>query len=580
MSDIMKIDFNVLPRSVRTRFIACTHGQATPAPLLSQKTSPKASLFGWIFGLLVFGLAALAVIFGGFGDYTSSSGVHSPLVVFLLYIPIGFLLFAAIFAIVQRIVVRSPYPYAPGRYLFSSDFVDARTDTLRIIPTRTLTDFKGVHHHTNGAYTHTQLTFTFEGGVVEEFSIRGKDAAQGAIDAFWNSQRAIAGAAQANDWQTVSQMDPFFEARRMNTWEGGKMEAGVDPNTTAKSTPAFFKWKWAAALVAALFVTPVVALARNLVSDEMMFSSAKSVDSEYGYKAYREHGWRHADEAKEKQPFAALRAARKANTVSELRRVVTEYKGSPVEADARSSMHELYTKTLSDFRSKASSNDPRMLPFMERLIAYLEKNDTATVRVTFDPPSNVALSDADTNFRNEFSGKGRTVAPISPYFNTTRSGPRETAIVSNLNTAFGKIFPTDILKLEQASSGAAGSSSKEPTINIKYTVAPSGDAYTGQNDTRVYVGINVLFDMKMSIPNDSATFTFKLTVEPPDQFSYYTKPGESDPDAIVYDTMAQRAFDEFTTKLQGVFFKNVPSTTPTTRSGDSSESFPGSSGQP
>lgn len=553
MSDILSVEFNSLPASVRERFVAITNGSAGPAPILSQKGSTKSKVVGLSVLLVLLAVAAIAAVVLDFGDYYSWMSIHGPLYVALLYVPVAFLLLYVLLTIATRLVVRSPFPFAPGRYLFPSDFVDARTGTLRIVPTRLLADFNGVHHHTNGRYTHTLLTFKFQ-GATEQFVVNGQEAAQAATNAFWGSQQAIAAAAQAQDWQRVASLDPFFECRRTGNWgQAGPAAAGGGP--TVKSIPAFFRWRAAVAAVAALLLCPPIALARNFASDEAMFAAAKRNDSEAAYGAYLRNGWRHHEEAKLAQPIAALREAKEEGTVSAMRGVLKNYPGSSVEADARAALHALYEKTLADFRAKASTADSRVVPFMERLLYYMERNDTSTVRVVFSPPSSVALSAADAEFIRRYSGGGRIVEPISPYFDTKRSGARESAIVSQMNSAFAKIFPTDVLKLEYAGEG--GGESRDPSIAIAYAVGPSGDAYSSDDGQRVFVGIDVGFDMVMAIPNDSGPFDFKLRVSPPDRFGYQYSPGDSQAEAA-YNAMAQRAFDEFSTKLQAVFFRDAP----------------------
>ena len=551
MSDIITVDFNSLPRSVRDRFVAITKGSVGPAPVLAEKTSTHSKVVGLGFLLLLLALVALFVVVVGFGDAWNDLGVHDPLVVGVFYLPAFFLLFFVALTIAKRLAVRSPFPFQPGRYMFPTDFVDARNGTLRIVPTRLLQNFEGVHHHTNGSYTHTLLTFRFPNSV-EQFSVRGQEAAQAATNAFWGGQQALANAVQAQDWQTIANLDPFFESRRTGVWQEGANPA--DPGPRVKSVPVLFRWRAAVAALLALVAAPPIALARNVVSDESMFAEVKRIDSEESYEAYARTGWRHVDEAKAAQPIAAFREAKKKGTVSEMRRILKKYPGSPVEGEARAAIHDLYAATLRNFRAKASTTDPRMLPFMEQLLAYLERNDTSTVRVVFSPPTSSALSAADEDFADRYSGGGRIVEPISPYFDEARSTARERAIVEQLNKAFSSIFPTDVFTLEHAEAEATGK--KEPAIAIAYTVGPSGDAYQSGDGERVFVGIDVGFSMQMTIPDKPESFDFKLSVSPPDQFRYQYAPGGNQAEAA-YTAMAERAFDEFATKLQGVFFKKV-----------------------
>jgi hypothetical protein len=553
MPDVRTVEFNSLPKSVRERFAAITIGTGGPAPLLSETTSTGTKILGLSFLAAVLAILVVAMVGAGIGSLWNDLAIHGPLHVIFGYIPLVFVLVFVVLVIVQRKVVGSPLPFQPGRYLFAPDFVDARTRTLRIIPTKDLSDFKGTHMHTNNAYTHTQLNFVF-GNVTEQFIIRGQDTAQAAINAFWDSQKALSAAAQAQDWPAIEKVDPFFECRRLGAW-GSATPQPADDGPQVKAVPPFFRRRAVIAAVAAIVLSPLIALGRNFISDQMMFGKAKQLDSESSYGQYIDHGWRHISEAKLAQPIAAFREAKKDATVSKMRRVLKTYPGSSVESDVRAALHGLYMKTFSDFRARASTADARMLPFMARLIDYLEKNDTATVRVVFSPPSTGTLAQADAFFQREFSRGGKIVEPISPYFEPKNSSPRESSIVSRLNTAFASIFPTDVLKLEQAAQGAA--SAKDPTISIAYVVGPSGRAYNSDDGQRVFVGIDVAFGMRMRIPNDSNPFDFNLKVSPPERFGYRVRPGASQAEAA-YNAMAERAFDEFTTKLQGVFFRNPP----------------------
>ena len=554
MAETRTVEFNSLPKNVRERFAALTIGTATPAPALAERTSTGTKIVGLSFLAALLGLFAAAVVGGGFADWYNEFAIQGPLYVLLGYLPMFFLFFLVVLVIVHRRIMGSPYPFQPGRYLFPTDFVDARTGTLRIIPTRSLKDFKGTHMHTNNSYTHTQLNFVFE-DATEQFVVRGQEAAQAATNAFWDSQKALSAAAQAQDWDAVAKLDPFAECRRTGKWEGGTAHDG---GPRVKEAAPWYRRRYVIAAVAAVVLCPLIALARNYASDEKMFAMAKQFDTESSWGQYIDHGWRHISEAKLAQPIAAFREAKKDATVSKMRRVLKTYPGSSVDADARAALHGLYMKTFADFQARASTADARMLPFMRRLIDYLEKNDTSTVQVAFSPPSTGTLAQADAFFQREYSRGGKTVEPISKHFEPKSSGPRESSIVSRLNSAFAAIFPTDVLTLQQAAAGATPSG-KDPSILIAYVVGPSGKAYVSDDEQRVFVGIDVSFGMRMRIPSDANPFDFNLKVSPPERFRYRVERGGSQAEAA-YNAMAERAFDEFTQKLQAVFFRSPPPT--------------------
>jgi len=180
--------------------------------------------------------------------------------------------------------------------------------------------------------------------------------------------------------------------------------------------------------------------------------------------------------------------------------------------------------------------------------------------VVFSPPSNSTLSKADELYAEKYSSSGKIFEPITPHFDTQSLSGRESKIVDRLKSAFQTIFPTDVLSLEQSESTTG---SKDPSIAIAYSVTPSGITFVTDDEDRIFVGIDVGFDMTMAVPDGSSPFDFTLTVSPPKRFGFSYDEGGNQAEAA-YNAMAERAFDEFTTKLKGVFFASDGSTETTT----------------
>src|SRR5688572_1062987 len=159
MSETRMVEFDALPRKVRERFIAITIGTGGPQPFLAERTSTGSKIFGLSFLAVVVIVLIGVMLAVGAGSLYSSQSIHGPLQVMIGYTVFLFALVLVVLVIVQRKRFGSLFPFQPGRYLFATDFVDARSGTLRIAPTRLLGDFKGTHMHTNSSYTHTLLTF-------------------------------------------------------------------------------------------------------------------------------------------------------------------------------------------------------------------------------------------------------------------------------------------------------------------------------------------------------------------------------------------------------------------------------------
>ena len=120
-------------------------------------------------------------------------------------------------------------------------------------------------------------------------------------------------------------------------------------------------------------------------------------------------------------------------------------------------MHKLFSKTLDEFREQASKDDPKLLPFMEKLLGYLEKNDTSRVEARFEAPSVEALTKVDELLKSKVGGEiagGGNIVPVAPHFGDDVSVAREGEIVKNLQTGFAVVFPADVMELKTAPASA------------------------------------------------------------------------------------------------------------------------------
>jgi hypothetical protein len=229
-------------------------------------------------------------------------------------------------------------------------------------------------------------------------------------------------------------------------------------------------------------------------------------------------------------------------------------------------IHQRYATVQADFAQQASMDDPRMMPFMQRLLAYLEASGSPTVDVRFRTPSAEALERADTAIRTRGTTMGLTnVAPVAGNFQPAAAQPREQAITDTLQRGFSAVFPGDVMALHHGERLTDVSTPVTiPTIEVAYQIDPSGEMYTLERSRRSFVGISVDFVVTMRIPNDADVYSFTFDVEPPQHFTvHYTRYtntyGGGDPghpaDSEVYDQMAQRAFDQLSARLRGVFFR-------------------------
>ena len=619
------VDFNALPKQVRERFIACAQQLTHPIPLVSSLAPYAGAFIGWSILASTSAGVACALLRMEFGR-----DLQKPAFI-AIYAALAGLVVLSILAMFRRATLKKALPFPPGRYLFPLDFVDARDRVLRMIPMATLVDFRGVHQYTNGVYNGTTLTFTFEGGLKEAFVISGKDLAELTLARLRSSQAQANKAVDERDLETLWTLDPFLEVRLEDGWSAPAppTPAEVD-GPAAHALAPIFKWSrmWLVAGLVGIAIGAPALLVRNRLCDDRMFARAEEEGGEDAFEGYVSAGGRRADEVRLNQlPRAALADALRKGSVTAIRTMLDKYRKSVVEDDARAAIHRLFVKTLGEFRTEAADADPRLLPFMERLLAHLEKNETSAVEARFHSPSSESLEGVDALLAAKGADlvnvKG-PIARVASHFDDAHARPREQDIVKGLQGGFAAVFPADIMALKEGkrvvvqqsavdaglgpgakgglptrspgrepppsgpkpklpkvprlsksaepaappapSSPADIADVKVPTLEIQYSVGWSGDVYSEEKGGRHFVGIVVRFAVKMQIPGEKETFDFDLAVEPPDHFTVdYTTgslgdigvPGlEAGPtEGKVYDVMAERAFDQLSTKLRGVFFR-------------------------
>jgi hypothetical protein len=601
MAEILNIDFNQLPRPTRERFIAITQGKAGPAPIFQQRAGGGAGC-GWALLLGLFGLSSLGLVAANFGrPYEATQPVGSVVAYVLLF----FLTFLGVLGLVRSSLTKKAFPFARGAYVFAGDTIIARDRNLKILSAREITNLEPVHHHRNGVYTHTLFTLTYSDGTRESFSVQGKPQAEQAMGRLRAEGAQVAEAVARRDGNQLYPLDPLFEARM----------AGFQPSTdttgpVAKSLPSWTKQVALIALGAAVLLGPLTYGLRNLASDELAFNNA---ESSYEYQGYLYRGWRHieevqveflpraqlkeaaektdiserikairavaagkilpsvraeADKALKAALHAAFEKASAAGTVAALREFQKTYPEAEDVPAAKVRIHELFEKTLADFKPRASK--PGSVPFVASLLAYMEKNESPPMEVRFRRHNGKTLDVADKVLARQSAGSNN-FASASSHFEPKDAATREDAVIAAMQKGFGAVFPTDVLalskgeELDPADTAIPGTS--KPSVFVDYTVGWSGSTYSDPKEGRHFVGIVFDFDVLMTIPNDGKLLKLKFKVLPPQTFSVsydtFTNPAfgaaitaasQGPSDSLVYEVMALRAFDELSSRIQDEFF--------------------------
>lgn len=567
---IRTLPFNSLPATTRMRFVEAVTGKSAQRPLVSQVTGGVGGGVGFLVLSAVIGVVFFAIFQqAARGGYSArwATGM-SGLIFFSVAL---FLTIWSVVAAVRRFVLKAALPFPAGQFLFITDLVIANGDELVLVPMGRMKDFRGVHHHYNGGYTHTALSFTFEGWGTATFSVHGKHLADQILDELQALSKAMSAAVQAKDLRRVRELDVFYDAFASGDIDrpgalglAALANESKDTGPKAGEVPKWFKFGWAVSLASGVAIALPAWVIASKAADSADLATALGSSSTYLVEDYLRNGDAIDEMRNEHMPVIIYREALRRNSVQSLRDFIRLNPNSRYTTEARGYIHATFVRVRARFDEQATTTNPQMTAFMTAMLQYLEEHDSPPVEVRFRPPTSDALTAMDSRLTQEGGRRlqGRDLVPIAPHFTQETAGPREREITTNLQRGFGEVFPNEVLTLQDGERilGASPSTVTNPTIEVGYEVRPSGEFYQLRQGNRAFVGINVDFTVVMRLPASTMTFSFPLSVAPPERFrfSYETNAGSSSgpSDGRVYSVMAERAFDRLSAQMGGVFFRS------------------------
>ncbi len=550
----LEIDFNLLSRSVRERFVKSLVEKVGPAPLFVIGESDREFKALWV-GIAAMAVEGLLIALGfGFGDLRA--GVDGPAWV-LVY---GIAIYCAVFAVLsfRRLSRRSGLPFPPGRYVFPSCFVDARGRKLQVIPLMVRppeaprSDLWRV-----GWFSETEVYFCLGGRRTEVFRFDTRETGERLLRDLRMRQDELRKALERGDQVRVAELDVFAGLRSTGTWQLEQPEPGGPLAGPEVPVPSIARRRARTALAIAVLGLPAW-LVRNGLSDEAMFREARGRDDAWSYRAYLDRGgYRHADEVRAALPRAAFARAVATGSVSALQAFLHDYPSSKYEEGARQAIHELFAVKRAAFRARSFVLDPAMAEFVERLLDFQETHSSPPVLV---------------QFRTGRADEARKAL--------------EEAVIDGLRDSLVGLFPAgdrygdEVARIRREDEGTGAGSQAAARFLITYGVERSGSV-TAQEDggvTRSVTGLSVSFRVELRIPDGGKPVAFDLTVRPREVFQVsevslgsrslrrlaadLARNPRTAPDGSLDELMALCAFDRLDDRLREPFF---PRPTPEVR---------------
>jgi len=564
LAQVRKLKWNDLPRTTRERLSKALAGKPSVAadgdqPILAVPVGSGARMVAW--GVL----AALALLliynsyWAGLGRLYDTSTMGRNTNVAVYYTVMWFVASFAVLAALYRHILGKALPYREGLYLFGLDVVKIEVDTLTITPLSTLLKVRVTEHYRNGVYQHTSYAMDFPNKSSVLFYVK-KDQPDKIQAQLQGTRKRIAQAIENKNLEELKKIDLLFDIRGED-WQPKPELNFLGEGPLTQAVPAWLGRRLPLAAAAGVFLGLLTWQGRDLHHDYRRYHRAVAENTADALEKYLQGGRRYRAQAEERLYPLLYAEVKRKGAVSEYRQMLRKYPRTPLAGKAREDIHQLIQASWDKFKTRAGTSDPKMLALMERVVAFLEQKEDATIGVYFLPPLIQSLVTIDAELRK----KG--VAPVATHFSPTASKPREEYIVSALDKGFGTVFPSDILQLKRI-TGPPPQEPTTPTIEIKYLVSPTDSVYQGRQSGRSFVGIRINFFMNLRVPGEPEGFPMMLTVLPPQRFTVsFTSsrryasaatPGEGPSDLAVYTVMAERAFDQFHDKLAQVFFGAAP----------------------
>ncbi len=574
-----KLQFYGLPRTLQDRFIESSRGSAVPTPLLVRPFQNKDHLV-WAGLAAGFGLLWAGFTVRGFGDLESSVALAGP-----SYLAVhGAFAAAVVFCTLKAQSIRweaQRTPYPAGTYLFPAAVIDAKRTELVEHDMATLTEVK-----TSGRL----VVMRFSGGDTFSFDAGGPEHAE---------QARVAIEAGRTQWQSLESGEAL-ERARLNPL----VDSGV-PNPLAPTTPhssqSFLKpfVFGLITLMAASMLGWAVWWWRNDLSEKALFAAATKQNTVAAYQAYLARGGERPEVKGVLLPRAELSEARSAGTVEAIEKYIAAHPTSAIAAEVQaahrsalldvlrraeeqgtvSAVEELpkkyrgatliapelaaarravFTRALDNFQKQAAPQNAYLMPFVTRLLAYVEKHGPAVdVRMQHQFPQDPESVDQIVSKSKKYFMGQRSLP--SRYFLGEPARLRETQLGEALVRRLQAAFPEDVLKFRFA--GPAGGINETlpditvPTLTVSHLQNLSG-AYVGGKPKTVFLGSSTAITGTFALPGEGEPLVIKWGRWSPPNLKALDESGKTVPDgvALVYENMLGGAFEEFQKTYLGSWF--------------------------
>lgn len=573
------VDFFNLERSLQDRFVEAASGSVPPTPLAFTPARPRPAVFAW-WGACALGIVAVCVVLvTGFGALESSLAILGTPWVVVLAVLVAFAVFAALRALALD-HDRDSLPYRAGAYVFPIGVVDAQTSVVRVYRFPNLSDV---------SRRERRVSLVFEGGVRFEFETADPALAEQLVALVEQNRQRVSGDSGPPSSRELAALDPLADT--------GFKSPFTPSEPRRKSSPRWLRFGWLEAVVAGAILGPLAWKARNFVSEERLYTAARTQGTTAAFRAYLERGGHRPDVPQILLPHAELQEAIAKGSVAALEAFIARGKHPKIENEVQAALRkallaalaevaaknslsalqaferdqpnhqlvqaelelkkkELFQKAARAFAAVAQPTSPGLVGIMGRLLFYAQSHGPE-VDIAFRRRSAESSKDAEAQLSKSAYFMGPDFFP-SRYFRPEDWEKREADVGQELEARLNREFSPDLLRFKLVPAleddGTDAPKLSRPTLLITHRDELSG-AFMSKKPRGAFAGLGLTVRSVLIIPGDDQpplSFKFSAWLKP--DLKKWEEPGATPKD--IYDSLARDGMSRFAKKQLAFFFKN------------------------
>jgi len=587
----MRIPIKQLPPAIRERLEAI---QANPTAY-DCFYRRQGGVGGGIFGLVVAGLGAIALLIWAVNDYMPAA----------VGIIAGLLIGAITWGSIGRIRRVRAAALRPAVLVNPLYFARITLDQVTFHGLWSeLRDLKITHHHTNGVYSFTNFEFFFKSGIKEALAVSPKRVAEQLADLIEQYRVRMIQAIESQNVEAIIGHDLFLEARTPD--EQGREPQFGTPAGAGRGWAMAFGVGGAAGAVAgfALFFLSYASAQSRQIDYCYGVSSCQYYFDDWALPLYTERAQQKLTDTYKREWEQNKKSVRKLRLMAQLEHVdhVTPAQAKEILALYRDgSQKELrarYQQAIDKYKAVSAAANPQARASLIKMLELARDSGYYRVKVSYKGITEKIKGPIDLPAK----ARGRTLVPMGPSFSDRLNESRQGLITERIHRAFMDIVPQDVLEfpgLNTRTYSTGGSSRyrrydsasvrygalarklgvKDPQKEDKgpaelefvvaYVVFPSGSLYVSRkNPSQLYMGIGFDWLVRIKV-KDQTLYTLRQQSYPPPRFTVTSYGSRYAPAVLgagtVYSKMATTAFDDFSKNIVKHFGIPVTSRPPAPR---------------